>query len=487
MNSIRSIVKNSGASLIAQVSNPLSSFLLVFFIARFEGVNGVGHFSSALSLLYIFQALSSFGFSYLITREVSRDKSTAGKYLINASSLGLVLSIIMALIMCLVANVITKSVNVVYASYILSISLIPYTLETVCVSILKAHEKFEYITISQMSGNIFKIIAGLYILFKGYGINNLMFVILVSHLIIFVTSLLFTFKCTPKQVSNLRIDIKFCRWIFLTAPVFALIFILNTVRWNIDTLILTNMIGEREVGFYNAAYKLMNIFKLGLSCYIAAIQPVMFRLFRTSKEKFVLVCEESMRYLLIMLIPIAFGATLLSDKIIVLVFGLEFMPAAYALSIIIWILIFSADNLIFANALVASDYQNINLIGNAINMIANLCLNILLIPKLGFIGASAASLVSSIFMFIYQYYYISKYLFKVNYLDQAKKPIIASTFMGVGIIILKNLNIFVLIAIGIIIYFIGLLVLNTFTQKDVSLLKRLWKGEKDLGLLKQDM
>ena len=99
MNAVRRIAKNSGAALFAQISNPIGSFIIVLFVARYLGVSGLGILSSALSLLYIFQAFSSLGFSYLITRDVAQNKEKAGIYLTNASLIGGIFSIVMTLIM----------------------------------------------------------------------------------------------------------------------------------------------------------------------------------------------------------------------------------------------------------------------------------------------------------------------------------------------------------------------------------------------------
>ena len=77
---------------MAQISTPATSFVLVFFIARLLGASGLGKYSTTISLLFIFQALASLGFPYLITREVARDNANAPKYLVNASLLGALFS-----------------------------------------------------------------------------------------------------------------------------------------------------------------------------------------------------------------------------------------------------------------------------------------------------------------------------------------------------------------------------------------------------------
>ena len=481
MNTVRTIVKNSGASLLIQVSTPASSFVLVFFIARLLGVSGVGAYSSAFSLLYMFEAFTCLGFQYLITKEVAQDKSKAGKLLVNASFVGFVFSILMTGVMCLVVNLITEAPDTIYSAYVLSISLIPFTLALVCQSISRGFEKLGHIAIATVIANGLKVLFGAFVLFKGYGLVHLMAVISASNGLMLFISLYLALKCVSGDLGViLKIDIAFCRWIIAASPVFALIFVFAAIRQNVDILILAKMMGEREVGFYSAASKLVHIGALGISFYIMAVQPIIFRLFISSIRKFEIVCVESMRYLLIMILPIIAVSIILGDRVVVLIFGKEFLPSAYVLSILIWLLILTGFNQIYANALVASNHQKVNLIGNIISMIANVCLNLLLIPKLSFIGAGIASVVSALVILIYQNRFVSRQLFKVNYFTLGKKPFIATIFTGVVIFSLRDINLVFLIVISVVSYFISLLVLKAFSERDIDLVRRLLKGKNGI-------
>ncbi len=144
MNTVKRLAKNTGAMLLAQVAEPACSFILVLFIARSLGVSSLGKFSIALSLFFIFQTISSLGFTHLITREVARDRSKAGKYLINASFIGFFFSILTAGAMCLTGYLLNYSADTALAIYILSLALIPVVFSLVCHSICRAFEKPKY-------------------------------------------------------------------------------------------------------------------------------------------------------------------------------------------------------------------------------------------------------------------------------------------------------------------------------------------------------
>ena len=480
MNTIKRLVKNTGFMLLAQIVSPLCSFALVIYVARVLGVSGLGKFSLALSFFFIFHTISSLGFTHLITREVARDKSKARKYLINVSFIGFFFSALMMGAMCLTGYLLNYSADTALAIYILSFSLIPATLALVCQAICRAFEKLEYISIPLITGNLFKVFFGLFILFKGYGLVELMTVILGSHFLILFMSQYFVLRCIGKPLY--RVDFRFCKWIIKATPVFALIFIFSTIYWSVDVIMLSKMKGTIEVGFYSAAYKLMNVWKIIPMAYVMSLQPLISRFFVSSLQKFKTACEKSVKYLFIVILPIAVGTTILADKFIQLFFRNEFLASTNALRILIWTLVPFSVVLVFAYALIASNNQKIDLQVNIIGMMCNVGLNLLLIPKLGFLGAGIATFISICIFLGLQYAFISKNLFKINFAQTIVKPIISATLMGILILLFRQVNLLLLILISASAYILFLLMLRTFSQSDIYLLRRLREKEGKLAL-----
>jgi len=480
MNTIKRLVKNTGAAFLAHVVAPACSFILVLFVARSLGVSGLGNFSTALSLFFIFQTISSLGFTHFITREVARDRSKAGKYLINASFVGFFFSALMAGAMCLTGYLLNYSTDTTLAIYVLSFSLIPGALALICESICRAFEKLEYVSIPLITGDLFKVVLGLVILFKGYGLVELMTVILGSNLLIFFLSLYFVLRFIGTPVY--RIDLSFCKSIIKATPVFALIFIFSTIYWNVDVVMLSKIKGPIEVGFYSAAYKLMNVCKIIPMAYLMAFQPVIFRLFKTSSEKFKMACTKSIKYLFFTILPIGVGTTVLADRFVQLFFRNEFLASANALRILIWTLVPFSTVLVFAYALIASNNQRIDLRVNIVGMLCNVGLNLLLIPKLGFLGASVATFVSICIFLILQYGFISRNLFRVNFVEATGRPLISGALMGIVILLLRPVNLLLLIFISASVYALLLVALGTFSKSDIHILRRLWEKESGLGL-----
>jgi O-antigen/teichoic acid export membrane protein len=472
------LVKNFFSSFLTQISNPIASLIFIFIIARQIGISGLGEYSAALSMYYIFQAVSSFGFNLLITKNVSQDHLQVNKYFVNGIFLAFFFSVIAGVIMIITGNCLTPNDTIRNSVYLLSISLCFFSLSVVFQSICRAFEKLEYITIAYVIGNIFKIFVGTTLLLKNYGLVPLIAVIAGSQIIIFIISLCFALKFVTKKKK--KIDLVFCKKIIKDIPVFTFIIIFSTIRVNISVILLTRMVGVEEAGYYSAAYKLVNVFKLGISCYIMAFQPLIFRIFTYSKERFKLACTESIRFLAIIVFPVVLGCIILSERIIVIIFGTKFLPSANALSTLILLLLFYSFNQVLANALIGSNYQIRNLKANIIGLIASFGINIILIYLYGFVGAAIATVVSVFIVAAFQYYYVSQNLFKIKIRQMFQKPLISVALMTVVLFLIKNNNLIFIVITCAITYVFCLLSLRTFSQKDLQVVKDLWKKEASI-------
>jgi len=463
------LAKNSLASFLTQISTPLTSFILVFFIARRFGSGFLGEYSVSLSMYYIFQAVSSFGINLLITREVAQDNSKANNYIINGSFLAVIFSTVAASTMCLSVHLVTNANLVKQSVYILSTSLVFFTLAIVYQSICRAFEKLEYITVPNIAANIFKLCLGIFFLYQGYGLITLVIVILGSQIINSIISLYFAsrFITTPLK----KIDLHFCIKTILSLPVFTFIIIISTIRINIDVLFLTNLVGVKEAGFYSAAYKLVNLFKLGIGCYIMALRPTIFRTFVSSLPAFKTLCTESIRYLVIIVLPIIAGGMVLADRIIILVYKDSFFPSTGPLYILIWILLFYSINQVIANALIGGNYERKNLKANVFGLAVSIGLNLALIPRFGAIGAAIATSGSVLTVAILQFYFIARNLFKINIFGLMLKPLISALLMTGVLILCKNGNLILITLFCAVIYLIGLCSLKTFSKNDLAIIR----------------
>ena len=93
-NKAKIIIKNATYLFFGRMATGLMSLLLMAVIARKLGVDKFGAYTLALTIAGFFGVASDFGSSYLTIREVARDKSKTGEYLLNGTIVKILLNVL---------------------------------------------------------------------------------------------------------------------------------------------------------------------------------------------------------------------------------------------------------------------------------------------------------------------------------------------------------------------------------------------------------
>jgi O-antigen/teichoic acid export membrane protein len=101
-------------------------------------------------------------------------------------------------------------------------------------------------------------------------------------------------------------------------------------------------------------------------------------------------------------------------EIIVVIYSVEFSPAILPFQILIVTLGFHMVDQILAHTLVARDYQNLSLRSLISATVVNIILNLILIPRYSYIGASVSTLVSMAVLTLTHHYFVRKYLYRLS-------------------------------------------------------------------------
>jgi O-antigen/teichoic acid export membrane protein len=172
------------------------------------------------------------------------------------------------------------------------------------------------------------------------------------------------------------------------------------------------------------------------------------------------------------MLPITIGTILIADKIILLIYGVEFAGSITALQIIIWALVFTSINIVLFNLLVSINQQKLSTVTLTLGALLNVALNFVLIPMLSYNGAAIATVMTKAIVFGANFYFVSKYLQILSLHKLLVKPLISVSVMGAFVYYFDDFNIFLLIFIAILIYSVSLLILRAFSEEDIDIIKR---------------
>jgi O-antigen/teichoic acid export membrane protein len=481
MSNVKKIIKNTGIVFFGNNAFKILSMILVFMIARSLGEIEYGKFSFVLSFTGLFFILMDLGTRILIVREIAENKSKAPKIVSNAIILKVIVSFGVYLIIIASAFFLKYDLNLIYGIALAALGIVFDSLSTTIESIFQAYENLAIPSLLKVIRVVVRFLITLPLLF----LSKSFFLVLIAFVFVqflnFVVSLIFCYRSSVKPVFDF--DFKFMIGLVKRSFPFLLSGIFVTVYFRIDITLMSklapemlagvysNVSRDAVIGWYSAAYNILDgLISLPIAV-STAILPVAIIYFTQSKEKLLQLYKLSLKYLIYLAIPMAVGVTMLSDKIVVLIYRSNYLNASLALQILVWTMIPLSINYVLGVMMTAIHQEKASVYVLFGNCILNILLNLILIPRWSLYGAAVATVVSEIFYFAGYYYIISKNFEKVNIFAMMIKPAISGTIMGISLYYLSAFNLFVLILLGVLIYFCVMLLLKAFDKREILMIK----------------
>ncbi len=471
MNIVHRARKNFFFKLMGEIGSRALALGFYIIIARKLGAFNFGRYSFAYSFTALFVILMNLGVDTILIRDVSRLRQEVKTYVANINVLKLFLSIITWVIIHFMIIGLGYPKDVIQIVDLMALVIIGTgILEYVC-AIFNAFEQMQYETFLKVINKILFLALGVGALLAGLSLTGLLKGLILAYAItIFIGFLLINNKITPL---HFNFDFKFCQKLLkLSFPVF-LSFAFLTIYKNLDVVFLSLFhCPEQEIGWYTSTVKLGDVLRAIPVLCVGAVFPIFSSLSLYSKEKLKKAVNWLIKLLCLFSIPLAFGTSVLSGKIIFFVYGKEYLPAALALAISIWAFIFVFVNYAIMQFIVIIDKQKFNIISSGCALIVNAVLNVFLIPHFGYLGPPFALLGAEIVLFLINLYFSSIFLLPVYFKNWIWKIVLAGFFMGGVLIYLHQLNIFMLFLLGVCIYVFLLFLFRVFSTDDVNFMKK---------------
>lgn len=479
-NKISNIAKNTSYFTFALILQKVVSFTYFVIIAKALLPEDLGKYYFAISFTTIFAIFIDLGLANVLTREVAKsgkdnEQVKAGPVNLLGSVLAIKLplaaiSIISAFILVNVMGYAELTKQLVYLSSICMV------LDSFTLTFFAVIRGFHNLGFESISSVIFQLIVlgfGYLVLKLNLGLRWLVGSLVIASSFNFIYSfLLLRFKWKIK-IKPIR-DKDLIKMIISIAIPFALFGVFQRLYMYLDSVLLASLAGERHVGLYQIAFKIIFALQFLPMAFVASLYPAFSAYWKNNKEQLSVTFERALAYLIIISLPISVGIISLSDKII-LFFNPEYAEAIWPLRIIMISLIFIFLNFPIGSLLNACDRQRVNTKNMAIALAASIIMNIILIPKMQSIGASITVIATNFFMFILGMIEAPKIVkyktLKVFFVFL--KSLISTALMAIFIFYFKdNYSIFLLIFPAGIIYFSALFLLGGFKKEDLfSILK----------------
>jgi O-antigen/teichoic acid export membrane protein len=476
MSTAQRLFKNTLILTLANAIQPVISFYLIVTISRVLKVEGFGEYNTILKYVAIFQIIAAFGLRNLLTREIAQNKTAAPRYLAAGSSIAVAFGLASAALMSVLAIVVSDDPFVIRGTIYASLSLVAAALAEAYEGVISGFEKLSHIGYASVLENFVRVGLSLAVVYNGYGVMALIGVYVITRYLKPIYYWIYINKHIARPFG--AIHWPFIKELLMQARIFALITVCVIIYWNVDGIMLEAIRSKEEVGYYAAAYRFLLLSLVLVDSFVNSLFPVMSSFFKSSEASFEMACRKSLRMLGLVTLPVAIALSLLAEKIILLFYGAPYLASARVLQVLIWALIPYGISQIFAYALVASNNQRIDLIVNAVSMVLNFLLNLLLISRFGFMGATVAALISIAIYVGLQMPFVFRRLIKFEFKEMLGgfvRIALSALAMSTFIFLLRDVNVLAVLPLSFLVYAMSAYLFGVISENDQALIFRLIK------------
>lgn len=473
MNTVQRIAKNTIFLVIGELATTAAGFLFVMYVARYLGAEGFGILSFALAFAAIFGVFADIGLSTLTTREVARDKTLAAKYLGNIAVVKVALGVVVFGAIALTINLLGYPQQTINVVYFIALSVIVNAFILMFQSVFMAYERMEFVAIGRVLEGITRLGGALLVIRLGLGVVDFASVFLMAGLLCLAYSAAVSVR--KFAIPKIEIDWLFWKKMLGQAWPFGLTMVFAGVIYWISSVMLSLMQGDEAVGWYSGAYRMVISLIFIFSSYSRAIFPVMSKFYASSPDSMRLVFERSVKFAIMFAGPIGIGTTLLADKLTLSILGPGFFQSIIVLKILIWYASISFISAVFAELFNAVNKQRIVTIIAGGDSILNILLNVVLIPRYGYIGASITAVINECLILVVVLVWSHKIGFGIpvkSLIAILSRVLLASTIMGAFVFLLRNtLGLWWLVSLAALLYFGVLFLVKGISKEDVMLIR----------------
>lgn len=450
----RTVARNSLFGVAAQVSLKVLSFGFTIVVLRHLGAESYGQYAAVLAFGTLFVFFADLGLSPYVVRQVARWREGNGKDRVN-SLYGSVLRLrgilgVLASIAAVGAAIATgRPPAMVIAIAMSAIGLLLYSVQGAADAVLAGLERIDISSKAKVINQAVFVAAGAALLWLGFGYQGLIVANILGVALV-------TFYCW-RAVSGLDIRPRFGsarEWpALLRASIpFGVIGFALGLSYKFDSVLLSVTRSDVETGYYNAAYNLVFSAAIVANAFNTALYPSLARQVADGAGDLKAVCERALRYLMLLALPIAAGTAAVAPRLVAFLFTDEYLPAVGALQIVIWTvpLMFASEFLGYLALILGLELRCARVV--LISTAFNIALNLALVPRLGFLAASAITVVTEAILVGQYLWLLSPTLRGLSWNRVVARPAVAASFMGILVFLLRDLPLGVDIAIGAVAY-----------------------------------
>jgi O-antigen/teichoic acid export membrane protein len=458
------ILHNTGMLAISGLFVRGMGMVMMVILARSLGAEGYGTYQRAEAFVFMFSILGSLGLDMILTREVARRGARAPEYLTGVLILKLLLGPLCFALILGFAYARGYHGEFLWGIWCYSFVLFLTTISQTCDAYLQGLDEMGYIAITNIANQLAFVVLGGACVWLGKDLRWILSALVVAAVIRLVvsTSILtrLRIRFAKPQPGTLTYLLR------QSVPIaFAASFVV--VYQQLDAVLLGELKGNTQVGWYKAGVKFLLFFTVLRESFLVAIYPVFASVAQRGREHMGTLVTRAVRYQLVVALYFIICFVVL-PRVAPTLLGDAFVNTAAILPIMALMLVPQTISITMGRVLVASGNQKRIMAATGVALVVNVGLNLAFIPRFGYMGAAVAGATSEVSVALVSVYYVQRYVARTQILRAILRPAIAAVLAGVTVYLLPGLHLYQALPLAGILYVAGLFALRTFSAVELS-------------------
>lgn len=386
-------LKNTSWLMGEKVLRMFVGLFVGIWVARYLGPEQFGLLSYAQSFVFLFTAIATLGLDGIVVRELVKDETQRDVLLGTAFGLKLVGAIF---ILPVLAVAVQLSSNDNYTNLLIFIIASATIFQSFNVIDFYFQSKVlsKYVALANSISLAFSSVIKIALILNKAPLIAFA-VMTVFDLAVLAAGLVYFYKKTDQlKLSNWCFEWQMAKSLLMDSWPLVLSGLVLTVQARIDQIMLKEMVGSSEVGFYSVAMRLIETFAFVPMLLKTSLYPSIQRAKSSSAELYQNRLINFYRLNFLLFIVLAPPLFLFSEQLVILLFGDEYQPAGVLLAFMTARLFFANMGIARGAYILTENLMKFSMVTMTLGTITNVFLNYLWIGEYGGKGAVVATIVS---------------------------------------------------------------------------------------------
>lgn len=359
MSLTRSLALNTGVQMAGKIVSTTLGIVIIGVMTRYLGQEGFGAYSTANAFLQVFALLLDLGINVTLIAmlgEHSGDEAYEKRCVSALFTLRMLIAVpLIGVIAPLTAWITPYPTIIKFAIIGLSASFIFPSLNQIITGVQQKHLKMHIAAVGEVLGR-FILLGGLFFArAQGWGLLPVILFVSLGSFGNFLWCLIFT---SPLTSFRWNWDPAFWKITLKRSWPIGVSIAFNLIYFKADTLVLSLVRSQAEVGIYSAAYRVLEILVTVPFMYAGIVLPILSQTWaKKNYGLFARLIGRSIDLMWVLILPMVTGTLLLGPRLLMLVAGPRFVQSGEVLRILIIAVGMIFLNVIFSHVVVALNAQ----------------------------------------------------------------------------------------------------------------------------------